>query len=136
MKKDKTIRFDTKIEWHEKQTLLKTVFETDIRSTFATYDIQYGNITRPTHRNTSWDLAKFEVPAHYYSDLSNNTYGIALINDCKYGYSTFGANMSLTLIKSGIYPDPHADLGNHEFSYCLFPHKNSLLDSNVSMVIS
>ena len=78
---------------------------------------------RPTHRNTSWDQARFEVCAHRWADISESGYGTALLNDCKYGYDIHDSIMRLTLLKSGIFPNPEADQGSHEFTYSLFPHK-------------
>lgn len=116
------IDFVTEVDWQERQQLLKVAFDVAIRSTEATYDIQYGNVKRPTHWNTSWDLAKFEVVGHQWSDLSQRDYGVSLLNDCKYGYDIKESQMRLTLLKGGIYPDPTADLGHHEFTYSLLPH--------------
>jgi len=116
------IDFKTKVDWQERNQLMKVAFPVDIRSTKATYDIQFGNVERPTHWNTSWDFARFEVVGHKWADLSEGDYGVSLLNDCKYGYDIFGNVMRLTLLKSAIYPDPTADLGHHEFTYSLYPH--------------
>lgn len=110
---------------HERQALLKTGFELDIRSNNATYDIQFGNLQRPTHSNTSWDYAQFEVCAHKWADLSEGNYGVTLINDCKYGWDIKDSKMRLTLIKTSSYPDENADQGKHLFSYALLPHGSS-----------
>jgi alpha-mannosidase len=112
----------TEIDWHEHQTLLKAVFPLAINSTRATYEIQFGNVERPTHRNTSWDMARFEVCAHRWIDLSEGGYGISLLNDSKYGHDVHDNVVRLTLLKSGIYPDAHADEGLHRFTYSLLPH--------------
>lgn len=116
------IDFKTKVDWQERRRLMKVAFPVDIRTTKATYDIQFGNIERPNHWNTSWDFAKFEVVGHKWADLSEGGYGVSLLNDCKYGYDIKGNLMRLTLLKSAIYPDPEADLGLHEFTYALYPH--------------
>ena len=86
---------------------------------------------RNTHRNTSWDKAKFEVVGHKYADLSNHDYGVALLNDCKYGYMVLDNILDLNLLRSPSNPDPDADLGDHSFTYSLLPHKNDLIRSNV-----
>lgn len=78
---------------------------------------------RPVHKNTTWDQARFEVCAHKWMDLSEYGYGAAILNDCKYGCDIHDSVMSLTLIKSGIFPDPQADQGLHEFTYSLYPHR-------------
>ena len=119
------IDFKTNVDWHEHQVLLKVAFPVDIRATKATYEIQYGSVERPTHWNTSWDYAKFESVAHKWADLSEQDYGVSLLNDCKYGYDIKDNVMRLTLIKSGIEPDPEADQGDHSFTYSIYPHKGN-----------
>lgn len=118
----KRIDFNTKIDWHEDHVLLKAAFPVDIHAMNATYDIQFGNIERPTHRNTSWDAAKFEVCAHKWADLSEHGYGVSILNDCKYGYSIEDNVMKLSLLKAATYPYPEADRGHHQFTYSLLPH--------------
>lgn len=119
------IDFKTDVDWHEHQVLLKVAFPVDIRATKATYEIQFGNVERPTHWNTSWDFAKFETVAHRWVDLSEQDYGVSLLNDCKYGHDIKDNSIRLTLIKSGIEPDPMADQGHHSFTYSLYPHTGS-----------
>jgi alpha-mannosidase len=116
------IDFKTHIDWHERQTLLKVAFPVSVNSTRATFDIQWGNVERPTHWNTSWDWARFETCAHKWIDLSEGDYGVSLLNDCKYGHDVKGHTMRLTLLRSPIDPDPTADQGSHDFTYSLFPH--------------
>lgn len=116
------IDFKTRIDWKEKQILLKAAFPVDIHSDKATYEIQYGNVERPTHWNTSWDYARFEVCAHKWADLSEDDYGVSLLNDCKYGYDIKDSVMRLTLLKSPIHPNENADREVHEFTYSLYPH--------------
>ena len=113
------IDFKNLIDWKEKNILLKVAFPVDINASKATYEIQYGNIERETHSNTSWNMAKFEVCAHKLADLSEGAYGVSLINDCKYGYDIKDGIMRLTILKSGTYPNPQADIGMHEFIYSL-----------------
>lgn len=119
------IDFKTSVDWQEDQKLLKVAFPVDIRATEATYDIYYGAINRPTHWNTSWDKAKFEVCAHKWADLSEGDYGVSLLNDCKYGHDIKDNVMRLTLLRAPMWPDPKADRGYHEFTYSLYPHKGS-----------
>ncbi len=119
------IDFRNCVDWKEKNILLKAAFPVDINSSKASYEIQYGNIERTTHNNTSWDTAQFEVCAHKWADLSEGNYGVSLLNDCKYGYDIKDDTMRLTLIKAGTYPNPEADLGYHEFTYSIYPHKNT-----------
>ncbi|MEM7736041.1 MAG: glycoside hydrolase family 38 C-terminal domain-containing protein [Deinococcota bacterium] len=115
--------FATKVDWHEQHQLLKVAFPTTLQSPEATYHIQWGTVARPTHRNTSWDMARFEVPAHYWADLSQADAGISLLNDCKYGYDVLASTLRLTLIKSATHPDPDADQGMHVFTYSLLSHE-------------
>lgn len=103
----------------------------DIRTSEATFDIQYGNVKRPTYENTSWDMAKFETVAHQWADYSETGYGVSLMNDCKYGYSARGHILGMSLIKCGIYPDYAADQGSHDFTYALYPHSGSWQESGV-----
>jgi len=117
------IDFETEIEWGERDRLLKAGFLVNVNAMRATYDISYGYIERPTHANTSWDAAKFEVCGHLWADLSEGDYGVSLLNDCKYGYDIFGHRMRLTLLRGPQYPDPTADLGHHSFTYSLYPHR-------------
>jgi alpha-mannosidase len=118
----KRIDFDTEIDWHEQHTLLKVAFPVDILSPTATYDIQWGNVERSTHRNTSWDWARFETAAQKWADLSEGNYGVALINDSKYGYDILHNVMRLSLLRSPTMPDPIADQGKHIMTYALLPH--------------
>jgi len=118
-------RIDVKnvIDWHEQRQLVKIAFPFDILTNKATYDIQFGNVERNTHSNTSWDAAKFEVCGHKWVDLSEFDFGVSLLNDCKYGFSTEENVLKLTAIKCGIYPNEVADQGIHEFTYSIYPHK-------------
>jgi alpha-mannosidase len=126
------IDFQTEIDWQEREKILKVAFPARVRSSEATYDIQYGNVKRPTHRNTSWDHARFEVVGHQWADLSEEGYGVALLNDCKYGYDIRDNVLRLTLLKSSNYPDPQADAGNHRFCYSLLPHAGSWQQAEVA----
>ncbi|WP_322907473.1 alpha-mannosidase [Paenibacillus campi] len=122
------IDFVTDVDWKERQKLLKVAFPVQIRATEATYDIQFGNVKRPTHWNTSWDWARFESVGHQWADLSERSYGVSLLNDCKYGYDIKDHTLRLSLLKSAIHPDPMADYGQHQFTYSLYPHSGDWLD--------
>lgn len=117
------IDFETLVDWHEQHQLMKAAFPVAVRATEATYDIQFGNVKRPTHWNTSWDYARFESVGHQWADLSERGYGVSLLNDCKYGYDIKDHTMRLSLIKSATSPDRLADQGEHRFTYALLPHK-------------
>ena len=116
------IRFDTEVDWHEEDKLLKVAFPVNVHSARATYEVQFGSVERPTHMNTSWDQARFEVCAQKWADLSEADQGVALINDCKYGHDIQGNVMRLSLLRAPKAPDPECDMGRHRFSYVLFPH--------------
>jgi alpha-mannosidase len=116
------VDFETVVEWAELHTLLKAGFTVDVLSERARHEIQYGHVERPTHRNRMHDRARFEVCNHRWTDLSENRFGVALLNDCKYGISVDGGDMRLTLLKSGRAPDPRGDRGTHVFTYAMLPH--------------
>ena len=120
--KDRRIDFETYVDWKFAEHVLKVHFPVDVHSDEATYDIQFGNVTRKLHTNTSWDQAKFEVCGHKWADLSEGSYGVSLMNDCKYGYSMKDRVMTQTLIKSGTEPNLTADQEEHSFTYSLYPH--------------
>ena len=114
--------FGTTVDWQERHILLKVATPVDVLSPVATYEIQWGNIERPTHRNTSWDWARFEACAQKWVDLSEGGWGVSLLNDCKYGHDIQNNVLRLTLLRSPTDPDPRADLGEHHFVYSLLPH--------------
>jgi alpha-mannosidase len=124
------IDFETHVEWHQRSQMVKAVFDTDINADKATYEIQFGAVERPTHKNTSWDRAKFEVCAHKYADLSDGGYGVSLINDCKYGYDIHDGVMMLSLLKSAEHPYKGADKGAHDFTYSVYLHDGALRDGD------
>ena len=117
------IDFSTWVDWKEHQHLLKVHFPVNIHSDEATFEVQFGNLKRKIHGNTSWDEARFESCGQKWMDISEGHYGVSLLNDCKYGYSAKDSNIALTLIKSGIDPNKTADQEEHVFTYALYPHK-------------
>ncbi|MBE6590262.1 MAG: alpha-mannosidase, partial [Ruminococcaceae bacterium] len=129
--REERIDFETTVDWQERHVMLKTAFPTDINTERATYDVQFGTVERPTHFNTSWDTAKFEVCAHKFADISDGSYGVALLNDCKYGHDIHDGVIQLSLLRSPTYPNPEADRGTHTFTYALAPHVGTLNDSHV-----
>ncbi len=112
----------TEIDWRERHIFLKAAFPVDVLAPTATYEIQWGNLERPTHRNTSWDWARFETCAQKWVDLSEGDYGVSLLNDCKYGHDIRDGVMRISLLRASTYPDPEADQGQHRFTYSLLPH--------------
>ncbi|MGL5243739.1 MAG: glycoside hydrolase family 38 C-terminal domain-containing protein, partial [Sarcina sp.] len=127
----KRVDFETTVDWQEDGKMLRTSFNTNIHTREATCEIQFGNIKRPTHDNTSWDMAKGEICAHKWVDLSQRDYGVALLNDCKYGYNISETTIDLNLLRSPAYPDPNADRGEHKFTYSLLPHKGDYIEGDV-----
>ncbi len=122
----------TDIDWRERHTLLKVAFPVNILSPVATFEIQWGHVQRPTHRNTSWDWARFETCAQKWVDLSESDYGVSLLNDCKYGHDVQGGTMRLSLLRSPTAPDPEADQGRHTFTYSLLPHAGPVAQTTIA----
>ena len=127
----KRLDFVTEVDWKERCKMLRVSFPTAIHADRAAFDIQYGYIYRNTHRNTSWDMAKFEVAGHNYADISSGSCGAALLNDCKYGYKVHNNILDLNLLRSPTHPDPTADIGTHTFTYSFLPHKGNHTESDV-----
>lgn len=127
------VEFDTTIDWHESHRMLKVEFPLAVHSPQATFEVQYGHIARNTHYNTTHDIAKFEVCAQRWADLSEYGFGVALLNDCKYGYSVQRNVLALSLLRSPKKPDKEADMGTHHLRYALFPHAGS---STLYMILS
>lgn len=125
------IDFVSRVDWDERHTLLKVGFDVDVRAFTVKNEIQFGYMERPTTRNTSLEAAKFEVCNHRYSDLSESRYGVAVLNDCKYGISVEGGDMRLTLHKGGCHPDPTNDRGVHDMTWSLLPHTGAFSAENV-----
>lgn len=123
------IDFETKIDWKLHQHLLKAEFPVDIHADEATFEVQFGNVKRKTHTNTSWDKARFESCAQKWMDFSEGHYGVSLLNDCKYGHSVNDGTIGLTLLKAGVEPNPNTDVEVHEFTYSLLPHAESWQDA-------
>ncbi|MBE6732281.1 MAG: alpha-mannosidase [Ruminococcaceae bacterium] len=121
----KRVDFKTHVDWYETQRMLKAAFYPDVLSSKATYEIQFGAIERPTHYNTSYDKAKFEVCGHKWADLSEGNYGVSILNDCKYGYDIKDNRMRITLLRAPTFPDPTGDKGVHDFVYSIYPHTDS-----------
>ncbi|WP_395094115.1 alpha-mannosidase [Armatimonas sp.] len=116
------VEIATELDWHEHQVLLKAHVPATVLASRATYEIPFGAIERPTHTNTSWDAATFEVSGHKWADLSEGDFGVSILSDTKYGFDARENTLSITLLKSSIYPDPDADQGHHHFTYAILPH--------------
>lgn len=123
------VLFDTEVDWHESDKVLKSEFNVAVIDTDATYNIAHGAIKRPTHWNTSFDYTRFEVAAHKWADLSEGGYGVSILNDCKYGYDIHNSRMRITLMRAPTCPDRTGDHGISTFIYAYYPHKNSWQDA-------
>lgn len=133
LKKDsRQIDFRTDVDWHEREKVLKVNFPVGVRSCSSTSEIAHGSIQRPTHYNTSYDLAKFETCMHKWVDLSESGYGVSVLNDCKYGFSVHENNIGITLMRAPICPDPTGDIGYNEFTYSLVPHAGTWQEAGIS----
>jgi len=125
------VEFHTTVDWHESHTLLKVCFPLEVRAASATYETAFGFAERPTHYTTSHDRARYEVPGHRFADLSEHGFGAAVLTDSKYGYSCHGSELRISLLRSPKSPDPHADMGRHEFAYALMPHVGGWREAGV-----
>ena len=128
----KRIDYEMRLEWHERHQLLKVGFNLNLRSRFLKSEIQFGNVDRPTTRNNSFEAAQFEVCNHKWSDMSETRYGVAVLNDCKYGISALDSDMRLTLMAPGCRPDPVTDNGIHYMRYAILPHIGPFDANNVT----
>jgi alpha-mannosidase len=128
---ERRIDFETKINWQEKQRLLKVEFDTAIDAVQARCEVQYGHLLRNTHKNLPSDRAKFEVCAHKWICLEEAGGGVALLNDSKYGHDLAGGRMRLTLLRSPTAPDETADRGEQRFTYALLPFTGTFEDSGL-----
>lgn len=124
------LAFETTVDWQERKTLLKVMFPVAVRASSATYETMFGATQRPTHANTDADAAKYEVPGHRWSDLSEPDFGVSLFSDSKHGYSTFGNQLALTLLRGAESPDPKADIGQHRMRYAIYPHQRDWRDAD------
>lgn len=120
-----TLDFETTVDWHEREKVLKAAFPVNIRNRNVSCEIAHGAAEYPTHYNTSYDRAKFEFCAHKWADLSEGGYGVSILNDCKYGYNVHDNIMKITLMRGPICPDPLGDIGINSFRYSLYPHEGN-----------
>ncbi|KIK63743.1 glycoside hydrolase family 38 protein [Collybiopsis luxurians FD-317 M1] len=126
-------RFDAEVDWRERHEFLKFELPLNIHSDNAIYETQFGYVQRPTHKNTTWDMAKFEVCGHKYADLSEYGYGVAILSESKYGFSCLGNVLRISLLRAATAPDAEQDQGQHKFSWAVMPHKGHFLESDVPM---
>ena len=128
---DSMVEFVTEVDWRESGKMLRVSFPTSVSSDQVNCEIQFGYLKRPTSRNTLLEFAKDEICAHQFIDLSQPDYGVALLNDCKYGYSALNNVLDLNLLRSPAYPDPTADRAMHKFTYALYPHTGNFIEAGV-----
>ncbi|MGL4300629.1 MAG: glycoside hydrolase family 38 C-terminal domain-containing protein, partial [Candidatus Neomicrothrix subdominans] len=119
------------IDWAETQKVLKVAWPVDVHTHEVASEIQFGHVVRPVHQNTSWDAARFEFCAHRWIDASERGYGVALLNDAKYGHDALDGTLRQTLLTASTYPDPAADQGRHRFTLAVLPHLGDLVDGEV-----
>lgn len=122
---------ETTIDWHDRRTLLRTLNPVAVRSRTATFECAFGVVERQTHTNTSWEQAMYEAVAHRFVDLSEPGFGVALLNNAKYGHSARGNVIGMSLVRAPIYPDPLADEGEQSFTYALMPHEGAWHEGGV-----
>ncbi|NRF92050.1 alpha-mannosidase [Paenibacillus frigoriresistens] len=127
----KRIDFETDVDWQEDSKMLRAAFPVNVYADQVNCEIQFGHLKRQTHRNTLWDYAKDEICAHQWIDLSQSDFGVALLNDCKYGYSVKGNVMDINLLRSPSYPDPTCDRARHQFVYAILPHEGDFIEAEV-----
>ncbi len=125
------IDVDYEADWHEDHVVLKADYPVDVNSTRATFDIQFGNIERSTTTNTTWEFAQFEESMHKWADLSDNGFGLSVINDCKYGCDVKNGHIRPTLFRCATRPNKIQDREHHSFSFSIYPHSKRANDSDV-----
>ena len=118
-------------DWKEKNILLKADYPVDVNAVRATFDIQFGNLERTTHNNTMWDYAQFEVVGHKWADLSDNSFGLAILNDCKYGWTVKQGHIIPSLLRCATTPNHAQDREVHQFTYSIYPHTGAANSSDV-----
>ena len=130
-KNSRRLDFVTAVDWREARKVLRVAFPVTVHARESVSDIPFGFVRRPTHTNTSWDAARFEVAIHKYADLSEADFGAALLNDCKYGCCLQGNTIDLSLLRAPKFPDWEADRGEQCFTYSFLPHPNDATTSTV-----
>lgn len=126
------IEVENIVDWHEKHRLAKVEFSCNVLTREGVCDLGAGFIKRETHRNTTWQQARFEVCHHKWCDLSETEGGISIINDCKYGVGFDENKMSLSLLRATVRPDPTSDMGKHNFCYMIIPHASDAVTAGIN----
>ncbi|MCL2700392.1 MAG: glycosyl hydrolase-related protein [Phycisphaerae bacterium] len=125
------IDFVTRIDWAERQKLLKVNFPVTVHANEAIHEIQFGHLRRPNHLSRQFDQDRYEVSAHKWTALAEENRGCAVLNDCKYGVNVLGNSINLTLLRSTLFPDPQADQGRQEFTYAFYAWNGPLTTSGL-----
>jgi alpha-mannosidase len=125
------VEFKTDLDWHDRRVLLKTRFPLAVQSDHALFECACGVISRPNHRNTPWDETKYEVAAHRFALMAERGFGVALLNDGKYGHHALGNELGISLLRSPVFPDFLADEGAQSFTYALLPFAGDWLTGGV-----
>jgi alpha-mannosidase len=125
---DPQLSVHVELDWHHDEHLLSMSFPLDVRSDVAMCDIQFGVVARPTHPSSPWDAAKFEVCAHRFVDVAEPDFGVAILNNGRYGHGVFDGAVRVSLAKAANYPDPNADRGHHEVTLAIRPHGRGLAE--------
>lgn len=128
------IEVENIVDWNEKHKLAKAEFDCNVLTRKALCDTSAGFIERDTHKNTTWQQARFETCHHKWADLSETDGGIAIINDGKYGIGFDENTMSLSLLRATIRPDVTSDMGQHNFCYMIYPHNKNAVDANINKI--
>lgn len=131
-RRSRGIEVENIVDWNEKHKLAKAEFGCNVLTRKALCDTSAGFIERDTHKNTTWQQARFEVCHHKWCDLSETDAGVALINDGKYGVSFENNVMSLSLLRATIRPDVTSDIGKHNFCYMIVPHSDNAVDAGIN----
>ena len=125
------IDVDYESDWHEDHVVLKADYPVDVNTVKATFDIQFGNIERSTTTNTTWEFAQFEESMHKWVDLSDNGFGLSILNDCKYGCDAKDGHIRPTLFRCATEPNVVQDREHHSFTFSIYPHSGKACDSDV-----
>ncbi len=127
------LEIKTVLDWHSRRSMLKAIFPMNVLTRWARLDIDGGYLEVPTHRNTNFEKARFEVPHHRWFDLSQHDFGVSVLNESKYGSGFHESTAGLTLLKAGVFPDFFCDEGHHEFSYAIYPHEGDDIESTIEL---
>ena len=133
-RRSRGVEVENIVDWNEKHKLAKAEFSCNVLTRKALCDTSAGFIERDTHKNTSWQQARFETCHHKWCDLAETDGGVALINDGKYGVGFDKNVMSLSLLRATIRPDVTSDIGRHDFCYMIMPHADNAVKAGINNI--